>query len=67
MPAVGLDTLPPELVAVTTANAVAAVVRFAILRTWVFRPQFGTHPVVRPPERPLDHDPSIRSGERRSD
>jgi putative flippase GtrA len=44
--AVGLDTLGPELVAVTTANALAAIVRFAILRTWVFRPQFGSHPGV---------------------
>ncbi len=42
--ALGLDALLPELVAVTAANAAAAVVRFAILRTWVFRPQFGTHP-----------------------
>ena len=32
----------PELVAVTVANLVAAVFRFAILRTWVFRPRFGT-------------------------
>jgi len=40
--AVGLDALLPELVAVGTANAVAAIARFAILRTWVFRPQFGT-------------------------
>jgi hypothetical protein len=55
--AVGLHTLPPELVAVTTANALAAVVRFAILRTWVFRPQFSTHPGVRPGSDPLDHDP----------
>jgi putative flippase GtrA len=31
-------SLPLELVAVTIANAVAAVLRFAILRAWVFRP-----------------------------
>ena len=55
--AVGLHALLPELVAVTTANALAAVVRFAILRTWVFRPQFSTHPGVRPGSDPLDHDP----------
>ncbi len=54
--AVGLDALLPELVAVTTANAVAAIVRFAILRTWVFRPQFSTHPGNRPGSDPLDHD-----------
>ncbi len=40
--AVGLDALLPELIAVATANALAAIARFAILRTWVFRPQFGT-------------------------
>jgi hypothetical protein len=28
---------------VTAGNAGAAVIRFAILRNWVFRPQFGTH------------------------
>ena len=27
----------------TTANLGAAVIRFGILRTWVFRPAFGTH------------------------
>ncbi len=45
---VGMDALLPELVAVATANAVAAIARFAILRTWVFRPQFSTAPGVRP-------------------
>jgi putative flippase GtrA len=39
--AVGLTSLLPELVAVTLANLVAAVFRFAILRTLVFRPRFG--------------------------
>ena len=53
--AVGIDALPPELVAVTTANALAAIVRFAILRTWVFRPQFGTQPGLGCD--PIDHDP----------
>ena len=38
----GIDALAPELVAVTVANAAAAAFRFAILRTWVFRPRFGT-------------------------
>lgn len=31
-------SLPLELVSVTVANAVAAVLRFAVLRGWVFRP-----------------------------
>ena len=41
--ALGLEALAPELVAVTLANVAAAAFRFAILRTWVFRPRFGTH------------------------
>jgi hypothetical protein len=41
--AVGLTSLAPELAAVTVAGIGAAVVRFAILRSLVFRPQFGTH------------------------
>ena len=41
--ALGLDALAPELVAVTVANLAAAAFRFTILRTWVFRPRFGTH------------------------
>ncbi len=32
--------LVPELVAITTANLVAAVFRFAVLRAWIFRPGF---------------------------
>jgi putative flippase GtrA len=32
------SSLPLELLAVTAANAVAAVLRFAVLRAWVFRP-----------------------------
>jgi hypothetical protein len=39
----GMDDLAPELVAVTLANLAAAAFRFSILRTWVFRPRFGTH------------------------
>ena len=31
-------SLPLEMAAVTAANAVAAVLRFAVLRAWVFRP-----------------------------
>jgi putative flippase GtrA len=41
--AVGLDVLIPEMVALTLGNLAAAVVRFGILRTWVFRPSFGTN------------------------
>ncbi len=41
--AVGLDGLAPEVVAVTVANLAAAAFRFSILRSWVFRPTFGTH------------------------
>jgi hypothetical protein len=41
--AVGLTSLVPELCAVTAANMGAAVIRFAILRSLVFRPEFGTH------------------------
>ncbi len=41
--ALGLTSLLPELCAVTIANVGAAVIRFGILRTWVFRPAFGTH------------------------
>ena len=41
--AVGLRSLLPQLCAVTAGNAGAAAIRFAILRHWVFRPQFGTH------------------------
>ena len=44
----GLDTLPSELVAVTSATGLAALLRFAILRTWVFRPQFGTLATLDP-------------------
>jgi len=41
--ALGFDSLAPEVVAVTVANLAAAAFRFSILRTWVFRPRFGTH------------------------
>jgi putative flippase GtrA len=39
----GLVGLAPEVVAVTLANLAAAAIRFSLLRTWVFRPQFGSH------------------------
>jgi hypothetical protein len=41
--AVGLRSRGPELCIVTAATMGAAVIRFGILRTWVFRPEFGTH------------------------
>ncbi len=41
--AAGFTSLVPELCAVTAGNAAAAFIRFGILRTWVFRPEFGTH------------------------
>ncbi len=37
--AVSATSLPLELLAVTLANAAASVLRFAILRAWVFRPR----------------------------
>jgi hypothetical protein len=36
--ALSATSLPVALIAVTVGNAVAAVLRFAILRAWVFRP-----------------------------
>jgi putative flippase GtrA len=35
---VSTTSIPLELVAVTVANALAAVLRFSVLRAWVFRP-----------------------------
>jgi putative flippase GtrA len=42
--AAGLTALLPQLFAVTVANIGGAAIRFGILRTWVFRPAFGTLP-----------------------
>jgi putative flippase GtrA len=36
--------LAPELVAITAANAVAAIFRFSVLRAWVFRPRALPNP-----------------------
>jgi putative flippase GtrA len=36
------SSLPAALLAVTAANAGAAVLRFAVLRAWVFRPEVST-------------------------
>ena len=49
----------------TAANAVAAVVRFAILRTWVFRPEFGTHLALPAGPTPEPGAPAMHSGRRR--
>jgi putative flippase GtrA len=40
--------LLPELVAITVANVVAAVFRFAVLRAWIFRPS------ARPSADPME-------------
>jgi hypothetical protein len=36
--------LLPELVAISVANAVAAIFRFSVLRSWVFRTRAPTNP-----------------------
>ena len=36
--------LAPQLVAITAANAVAAIFRFSVLRAWIFRPRSLTTP-----------------------
>lgn len=43
--AVTSGSLVAELVAITVANAVAAIFRFSVLRAWVFRPRLITDPV----------------------
>jgi hypothetical protein len=53
--ALGFDSLLPELCAVAVVNTGAAVLRFGILRTWVFRPEFGTRLAFHPaPPDPVD-------------
>jgi glycosyltransferase involved in cell wall biosynthesis len=42
--AVTSGSLVVELVAITVANAVAAIFRFSVLRAWVFRPRLSTDP-----------------------
>ena len=42
--AVTSASLVIELIAITVANAVAAIFRFSVLRAWVFRPRFSTNP-----------------------
>jgi putative flippase GtrA len=47
--AIDTGSLPAALVAVTLANGLAAMVRFWLLRTWVFKPRFRSGlPVGRP-------------------
>jgi putative flippase GtrA len=56
--AIDPSSLPVALVAVTVANAAAALARFGLLRTWVFRPRFRSEVPLRPqpagPSRPSD-------------
>ena len=40
------SALLAELVAITVANAAAAVLRFAVLRAWIFRPSVGNETAV---------------------
>jgi len=47
-------SLPIALAAVTVANALAALVRFWLLRTWVFRPRFRSAGPL-----PASADPSV--------
>jgi putative flippase GtrA len=49
--AISAPSLPLALVAVTVANAAASVLRFAILRGWVFRPS-ALSPITLSEERP---------------
>jgi putative flippase GtrA len=49
--AISATSLPVALVAVTVANAAASVLRFAILRGWVFRPS-ALSPITLSEERP---------------
>jgi putative flippase GtrA len=39
-------SLIAELIAITVANAVAAIFRFSVLRAWVFRPRALAHPAL---------------------
>ncbi|HEX4160881.1 MAG TPA: hypothetical protein VHZ05_00185, partial [Acidimicrobiales bacterium] len=38
-------SLVAEVIAITVANAVAAIFRFSVLRAWIFRPRALTNPV----------------------
>jgi putative flippase GtrA len=39
-------SLVAELIAITVANAVAAIFRFSVLRAWVFRPRALANPAL---------------------
>lgn len=62
--AVGLDSLVPELIALAVGNVAAAAIRFAVLRTWVFRPAFGltgdSGPTASPSPQPIRPPGSVR-------
>jgi putative flippase GtrA len=64
--AAGLTSLYPELAAVTVANIGAALIRFGILRTWVFRPAFGTHLNPGPTPQPAGPGATLEILERPS-
>ena len=38
--------LVPELIALTLANLVAAIFRFTVLRSWIFRPRYAGAPTT---------------------
>ena len=60
----GMGSVPVELAALLVGNAVAAVVRFAVLRLWLFRARLGsTRPGLRAavPTPPVPSFPSARS------
>jgi len=52
----GIDALAAELLAVTMANLAAAAFRFTMLRTWVFRPRFGTRSGPAVVDSPVEPD-----------
>ena len=56
----GSTSIVPELFALTIANLAAAFIRFAILRTWVFRPDFGTESEPGCMRRPAPPPPGTR-------
>jgi glycosyltransferase involved in cell wall biosynthesis len=56
---VAAGSLVWELVAITVANAVAAVFRFSVLRAWIFRPSARTGPVAVTSGSPVSPGPVL--------
>jgi hypothetical protein len=54
--ALGQRSRAAQLAGLSAANMVAACLRFGILRTWTFRPEFGTHLSAGPPLGDLPDD-----------